>query len=178
MKSIIDEALETGHNRFDRKAAGGRDKEHEDAQEENRNLRNLPIMRVTDPVEREEGVEELEVAQDLKDDYTHARKISLGLLEQQQELIKSMANFLNAAPSPRAYEVMNQMMKTAMEMSKDLLGLQSQLNEAKGEKASGGEGKGGDTFIFNANGPSEILKKLEEAAEAEKKVIDITPDDQ
>lgn len=175
MKSVIDEALETGHDRF--KRGEPRDNRGEEGEEENRNIRSLPVVQSKPPVEYEEKVDELDTKQDIKDDYTNARNIGMQLLEQQQILIQGMTDYLNACPSPRAYEVINNMMKTASEMTERLLGVQTQLKEAQAEaRKSGGTGEGGDTFIF-AGGPSEILKQVKKAAEAEEKIIDITPDE-
>jgi len=176
MKSIIDEALETGHNRFDRGGPDRRRKDEHDEDGDNKNVRNLPLVPSKAPVEKQEGVSEIDTKQDIKDDYTNARAISYSLIEQQQQLIKGMIEFLNACPSPRAYEVVNQMMKTATDMTERLLGVQNQLKEAQEEsRRASGEGKGGDTFIFQG-GPTAILKQLKKAEEAEKRIIDVTPE--
>lgn len=165
MKSVIDEALETNHNRFDT------DYEKPETEDDE----TFPLMAIAKKAVAVKDVEELNVEQDIKDDYTNARNYTQQLLEQQQELIKSMANFINTVPSPRAYEVMNNMMKTASEMSERLLGIQKQLKEIQEEEAGSGNRKDGDTFIFTG-GPTNILAAIKKAAEAEKKVIDITPE--
>jgi hypothetical protein len=90
-------------------------------------------------------------------------------------MIKSMGNFLNSAPSPRAYEVLNNMMKTAMEMNRDLMGLQQDLKKLQDtqepESSSSKQGQS-NTFIFTG-GPAEILDQLDK-----NEVIDITPEDE
>lgn len=171
-RSAIDEALETGHDRFKH----GDPNPSEDEREESRNVRNLPPMKVPDVVMPAKIEGNIDTEQDTKDDYTHARKIGITLLDQQQELIASMANFLNASPSARAYEVMNNIIKNAMEMSKDLIGLQVTLREAQGKPAGSENPSKGDTYNF-IGGPTQIVKELKKAMEAEKRVIDITPED-
>lgn len=173
-RSAIDEALETGHNRFDK--GDPVDKEREES-EESRNVRNLPALPTKEPVAISKDVAELDTEQDIKDDYEYSRKVNIALLDQQQEIINGMTNLINAAPSARAYEVLNNMIKNAAEMARDLLAVQKNLREAQGkpvgENPSGG---GGDTYNF-IGGPTQIVKELKKAMEAEKKVIDITPED-
>ncbi len=160
MKSAIDEALETNHNKFD-----GKDMKEDD------DMPNLPMIPAAKFQVVIKDVDAIDVEQDTKDDYTNARNVAASLLEQQQELIKSMTLFLNTCPSPRAFEVMNNMMKTADELGKRLLGVQIQLKEAQEEAQSHSGGKGGDTFVFTG-GPSNILKALEKAAVVENDFLD------
>jgi hypothetical protein len=171
MKSDIDNALETNHQRFDKFDPAANEAEEQET---------FPMMPINNPIAMVENVDDPEVDQNAKDDYNHARKISLNLLEQQQAMIQSMANFLNACPSVGAYDVMNRMMKTTMDMSRDLMGLTGKLREAQGIAKPGSGApqapqKGGDTFVF-AGGPSEIMEKLKVAAEAERKILDVIPE--
>jgi hypothetical protein len=132
-----------------------------------------PMAKVLEPVERQENKEIIDTTQDVKDDYTTSREVAHNLLLQQQEMIKSMGNFLNTAPSPRAYEVLNQMMKTAMEMNRDLMGLQKDLQNLQKEEKKEETGAGTNiekAYVFTG-GPSEILAQLDK-----NEVIDVTPE--
>jgi hypothetical protein len=160
MTSAIDKALETNHDKFD---------SENPAPEEDQTV--FPIIVMAETPIAVKNIEAIDVDQDIKDDYTHSRNVAASLLEQQQELIKSMVSFLNTCPSPRAFEVMNNMMKTADELGQRLLGVQVQLKEAQAEEQAAGGKKEGDTFIFTG-GPSNILKALEKAAKVEKEVIE------
>lgn len=136
----------------------------------------FPLVSIVEPKALVSGTEEINTDQDIRDDYINSRNVLLGLIEQQQELIKKYANFLNTCPSPRAYEVMDKMMKTASELSKELLAVQLQLKEVQDTSDGGSSKNTGDMFFFSG-GPSHILDQIKKAAKAEKKVIDITPDE-
>lgn len=162
MKSMsIDDALESK-----------KPSEAHEADEADDNL--FPLMEVKEAPLRVKDVDSLNIEQDIKDDYTNAREAAQHLLEQQQSMIKSMVDFCNTCPSPRAYEVMNNMMKNGSDMVDKLLAIQIQLKEAQEEAESLGSNSG-DTYVFTG-GPSSILAEIKKAAEAEAKVIDITPE--
>jgi len=139
---------------------------------------SFPMIAVKEPVIQKEKIEDIDSKQDVKDDYTHARKISLNLLDQQQELIKSMVHFLNACPSTRGYEVINRMISDAQSMCGNMLTMQKQLQELQADerleellKKNAEEPKTlpqptAQVFIFS--GPTEALDALDQ------KTIDIT----
>ena len=169
MKSNIDEALETNHNRFD-------DDGDQPRPEDNKNVRNLPVIKELPEVVAVDNVEEPETEQHVKDDYTLARDMQRKLLLQQQELITTMQSFVNAAPSPRAFEVMNNMMKTAAELAERLLEVHKQLKDINDESPKGGGSGQSDTYMF-VGGPTEILKQMADAVQKETKIIDVTPNE-
>ena len=121
-------------------------------------------------------VEEINSEQDLKDDYTLAREMARKLLLQQETLIEMMANFVNAAPSARGFEVFNNMMKTAAELTERLLAVHKQIKDIEAEdRGVGPQSKQGDTYMF-MGGPTEILDKMAKAVHAETKVIEMAKD--
>ena len=125
----------------------------------------FPVMVISEPPVRKTNIVKLDTEQDLKDDYSYARDVILSTIEQQQELIKNMATFISAAPSPRAFEVINQMMKTATENAKDLVDLQKKLKDIQQEEQSKKSKQQGNTVIV-VGGPMDILDR-------ENKIIDI-----
>lgn len=172
MKSDIEKALETNYQRFDNPSM--------EFEPDGDDKPTFPLIPTVDHVPAVKNSEEPNVKQNSQDDYEYARNLAMTMLEQQQHLVKAMVNLCNAVPSARAFEVVNQMMKTTMDMSKDLMDLPKSLREAQGIKSSDKPEKtGGDTYVF-AGGPTEILEKLAKAAKAEKnareRIIDITPE--
>ena len=144
---------------------------------------SFPLIVAKDPIEsinKKDKIEDIDNKQDVKDDYTYARKISLNLLDQQQELIKSMVHFLNVCPSARGYEVINRMISDAQSMCGNMLTMQKQLQELQANekleeliKKNAEEPKTlpqstSQVFIFS--GPTEALDALDQ------KIIDIKPE--
>jgi len=62
-------------------------------------------------------------------DYAYTRKVLQNNLQAAQESLRSITEFTNAAPSPRAYEVLTGLLKIVNETSKELLDIQKTIKE-------------------------------------------------
>lgn len=141
----------------------------------------FPVINIRDVIPLETNVEDVNTVQDIKDDGAHARAVSHNILAQQQELIKSMAEFLNVVPSAQGYKVINEMMKSAQDMCKDMLVIQKTLKELQTDywQERALKAEAGESGISNGELPEEkwIFNSPAEALEAmESRIIDMEPE--
>lgn len=154
MKDAITDALEGNDFRFS------------DAEED---LESHPAMTVVEPPKPVKGIAEIDTEQDSKDDYSMARNALVSILEQQQEAVKSMVEFVNGSPSARAYEVLNKMIETTADNANKLMDLQKTVKELKAQEKPKDEGQGsGDKIFIVGGGPVDLVDF--------KDPIDVTPD--
>ena len=74
---------------------------------------------------------------DIEDDYNHARNKLNELIGTSQKALEGMLNVALASDSPRAYEVVGQLIKTTGDTAKDLLDLQAKKKKIlQGSKAT------------------------------------------
>jgi hypothetical protein len=105
---------------------------------------------------------------DIEDDYLVARKKLNELIGKSQQALDGMLNVALASDSPRAYEVVGQLIKTTGDAAKDLLDLQAKKKRLKEEEPKKQNIDTQNNIIFSGS-TSDLLKALK----AEKaKVID------
>lgn len=106
---------------------------------------------------------------DIEDDYLIARKKLNSLIDKSQQALDGALNVALASDSPRAYEVVGQLIKTTGDAAKDLLDLQAKKKKLKEvEPKKGGNIETQNNIIFSGS-TSDFLKALK----AEKaKIID------
>lgn len=105
---------------------------------------------------------------DVEDDYLVARKKLNELIGKSQQALDGMLNVALASDSPRAYEVVGQLIKTTGDAAKDLLDLQAKKKRLKEEEPKKQNIDTQNNIIFSGS-TSDLLKALK----AEKaKVID------
>jgi hypothetical protein len=105
---------------------------------------------------------------DIEDDYLVARKKLNDLIGTSQQALEGMLNVALASDSPRAYEVVGQLIKTTGDAAKDLLDLQSKKKRLRDEEPKKQNIDTQNNIIFSGS-TSDLLKALK----AEKaKVID------
>ena len=75
---------------------------------------------------------------DVMDDYHYARENLKNIIDSAQQSIDDLSSIASTAESPRAYEVLSDLMKTIVNENKDLLELQRKVKQLKddGEKPS------------------------------------------
>ena len=71
---------------------------------------------------------------DIEDDYQVARQKLNTLIDKSQQALDGMLNVALASDSPRAYEVVGQLIKTLSDTNKDLLDLGKKVKELKSKK--------------------------------------------
>ncbi len=105
---------------------------------------------------------------DIEDDYLAARKKLNDLIGTSQQALDGMLNVALASDSPRAYEVVGQLIKTTGDAAKDLLDLQAKKKRLREEEPKKQNIDTQNNIIFSGS-TSDLLKALK----AEKaKVID------
>ena len=105
---------------------------------------------------------------DIEDDYQIARKKLNDLIDKSQQALDGMLNVALASDSPRAYEVVGQLIKTTGDTAKDLLDLQAKKKKLKDEEPKKQNIETQNNIVF-AGSTQELLKALK----AEKaKIID------
>jgi len=105
---------------------------------------------------------------DIEDDYLVARKKLNDLIGTSQQALDGMLNVALASDSPRAYEVVGQLIKTTGDAAKDLLDLQAKKKKLREEEPKKQNIDTQNNIIFSGS-TSDLLKALK----AEKaKVID------
>ncbi len=106
---------------------------------------------------------------DIEDDYQTARKKLNALIDKSQQALDGMLNVALASDSPRAYEVVGQLIKTTGDTAKDLLDLQAKKKKLKEEDKPKNQNIDTQNNIVFAGSTQDLLKALK--AEKEK-IID------
>ena len=105
---------------------------------------------------------------DIEDDYLVARKKLNDLIDKSQQALDGMLNVALASDSPRAYEVVGQLIKTTGDAAQDLLKLQQAKKKLKEEEPKKQSIETQNNIVF-AGSTQELLRALK--AEKEK-IID------
>jgi crotonobetainyl-CoA:carnitine CoA-transferase CaiB-like acyl-CoA transferase len=105
---------------------------------------------------------------DIEDDYQVARQKLNTLIDKSQQALDGMLNVALASDSPRAYEVVGQLIKTTGDTAKDLLDLQARKKKLREQQPVKGNIETQNNIVF-AGSTADLLKALK----AEKaKIID------
>lgn len=112
--------------------------------------------------------EVISTGDDIEDDYQVARKKLNELIGKSEKALDGMLNVALASDSPRAYEVVGQLIKTTGDAAKDLLDLQAKKKKLREEEPKKQNIDTQNNIIFSGS-TSDLLKALK----AEKaKIID------
>jgi hypothetical protein len=96
---------------------------------------------------------------DIEDDYLVARKKLNDLIGTSQQALEGMLNVALASDSPRAYEVVGQLIKTTGDAAKDLLDLQAKKKKLREEEPKKQNIDTQNNIIFSGS-TSDLLKAL------------------
>jgi hypothetical protein len=96
---------------------------------------------------------------DIEDDYLVARKKLNDLIGTSQQALEGMLNVALASDSPRAYEVVGQLIKTTGDAAKDLLDLQAKKKRLREEEPKKQSIDTQNNIIFSGS-TSDLLKAL------------------
>jgi len=105
------------------------DKALDDAMGDEDDLPKLNPMEIYKPPKQVVKVPPADHGQDTSDDYDYVRKTLQVTLAQSQEALRSVSEYTNAAPSPRAFEVMATLLKTNTDIANQLIQLQKTVKE-------------------------------------------------
>ena len=101
----------------------------------------------------------ISMGDDIEDDYLVARKKLNDLIGTSQQALEGMLNVALASDSPRAYEVVGQLIKTTGDAAKDLLDLQSKKKRLREEEPKKQSIDTQNNIIFSGS-TSDLLKAL------------------
>jgi len=87
----------------------------------------------TDLVEVEKEKTEVNVPEDVDNDYKYARENLYGVIEKGTEALDNLIDLAKASEHPRAFEVVSQLTKTLVDANKDLLEIQKKVKDLKKE---------------------------------------------
>jgi hypothetical protein len=102
---------------------------------------------------------EISTGDDIEDDYIKARKKLSALIDQGQEAIDGMLNVAKGSDSPRAYEVVGQLIKTTADTAKDLMDLQARKKKLQVEDDKPQKIETQNNIIFSGS-TQDLLKAL------------------
>ena len=107
--------------------------------------------------------------QQVEDDFDYARKNLYEVIGKSQEALEDMIDVARQSQHPRAYEVLNQMIKNVADISKDLLDLQKKKKDLiKREVQEGPQTVNNNLFV----GTTADLNRMIEEAQAKKNNIE------
>lgn len=105
------------------------------------------------------------VNHEVEEDFDYARKNLYDVIGKSQEALEDMIDVARQSQHPRAYEVLNQMIKNVADISKDLLDLQKKKKDLiKPELQEGPQTVNNNLFV----GTTADLNKMIEEAQAKK----------
>lgn len=113
-------------------------------------------------------VEPVSTGDDIEDDYNVARKKLNELIDKGQEAIDGMMNVARGSDSPRAYEVVGQLIKTTADTAKDLMDLQQKKKKLLDVDTKNQTIETQNNIVF-AGSTKDLLKALKSERE---KIID------
>jgi len=105
------------------------------------NVTSEIVEKQIDPIEIEKVEEKQEVhsiSNDIKRDYEYSRGNFYSIIEKGQEAINSVLELAQETESPRAYEVVGQLIKNVSDAADKLMDLQKKLKDIEEVKSSSG----------------------------------------
>jgi hypothetical protein len=96
---------------------------------------------------------------DVDDDYNTARQKLKDLLEKGDQAIEGMLNVARGSDSPRAYEVVGQLIKVSADTAKDLMDVQAKTKKIREEVGKKQPIETQNNFVF-AGSTQDLLKAI------------------
>jgi hypothetical protein len=96
---------------------------------------------------------------DVDDDYNTARQKLKDLLEKGDQAIEGMLNVARGSDSPRAYEVVGQLIKVSADTAKDLMDVQAKTKKIREDGGKKQPIETQNNFVF-AGSTQDLLKAL------------------
>lgn len=95
---------------------------------------------------------------DVDTDYEYARANLYGLIESGSNALNDLVEVAGQSQSPRAYEIVSQLIKTLTDANKDLLEVQSKVKKLKEETNKGPSNVTNALFIGNTTELQKMIK--------------------
>ena len=117
---------------------------------EPKSLKNVPL---------ENAIDTKSILSDIKKDYEYARGNMYSIIEKGQEALNGILELAQETESPRAYEVVGQLIKNVSDSTEKLIELQKKLKDLEEIKTSSGPTSVTNALFFGSTTElSKILK--------------------
>ena len=120
-------------------------------------LFNLPES-VNDSSKQEVIVPQDDQQQTIDNDFRYARENLYGIIEKGSDALDELVELAKQSQSPRAFEIVSQMVKTLTDSNKDLLELQRKNKLLKQEEQKGPNNVTNALFVGNTAELQKLLK--------------------
>lgn len=118
---------------------------------------NLPET-IEDSAKQEIIVPSNDNHEDIDNDYKYARENLYGVIEKGTDALDELVEIAKQSQSPRAFEIVGQMIKTLTDANKDLLEVQRKVKLLKQEEQKGPKNVTNALFIGNTAELQKLLK--------------------
>ncbi len=95
---------------------------------------------------------------DVDADYQYARENLYNVIDKGSDALSTLVELANQSESPRAFEIVGQLIKTLSDSNKDLLELQSKVKKIKDEEPKGPNSVTNALFIGNTAELQKMIK--------------------
>lgn len=95
---------------------------------------------------------------DVDTDYRYARENLYNVIERGSDALNNLVDIANQSESPRAYEIVGQLVKTLADANKDLLEVQKKVKTLKDESKSGTTNVTNALFVGNTTELQKLIK--------------------
>ena len=104
-------------------------------------------------------IEVIEESIDIDTDYKYARENLYNIIERGSDALNELVEIAGQSQSPRAYEIVGQMIKTLTDANKDLLEVQKKVKDLK-KQESGPKNVTNALFVGNTTELQRMLKDI------------------
>ena len=104
-------------------------------------------------------IEVIEESIDIDTDYRYARENLYNIIERGSDALNELVEIAGQSQSPRAYEIVGQMIKTLTDANKDLLEVQKKVKDLK-KQESGPKNVTNALFVGNTTELQRMLKDI------------------
>jgi len=96
--------------------------------------------------------------EDVDTDYQYARQNLYNVIERGSDALNNLVEIANQSESPRAYEIVGQLVKTLSDANKDLLEVQNKVKKLKEDTNTGPKNVTNALFIGNTAELQKLIK--------------------
>lgn len=121
---------------------------------------DLPVEEKTKEVEviKPSKPVSTEQSKDIDTDYQYARENLYNVIERGSDALNNLVEIANQSESPRAYEIVGQLIKTLSDSNKDLLELQNKVKKLKDDEPKGPNSVTNALFVGNTAELQKLIK--------------------
>lgn len=113
--------------------------------------KEIEVIKPSKPVSTEQS-------KDIDTDYQYARENLYNVIERGSDALNNLVEIANQSESPRAYEIVGQLIKTLSDSNKDLLELQNKVKKLKDDEPKGPNSVTNALFVGNTAELQKLIK--------------------